>query len=173
MPNTPLPRTTDQPALLFVEPAMPNDSGQAAVLDRSRFCVTRAEDPRDVYLMRNVFPFSVAVLSDTIGGPALQASAEMVRGHWPKARILFSARRRKTSRTTSTTRPLDMPQAAARFWKCWIRSRTIFGARERTLWPSGSTAFAQRRICSKATSLRRALLPKCQRRSRGADHLRG
>ncbi len=68
---------------------MPNDSGQAALLDRSRFCVTRAEDPRDVYLMRNVFPFSVAVLSDTIGGPALQASAEMVRGHWPKARIFI------------------------------------------------------------------------------------
>ena len=86
MPNICVPCTVN-PALLLIEPDMLS-SEQAAQLGKSRFRVTRANNARDVYLMRSVFHFSVAVLSDTLGCHTLRASAQIVRGQWPKARIL-------------------------------------------------------------------------------------
>ena len=80
---------TTNPALLLIEPDTLSYSERAAQLDQAGFHITRADNTRDIYLMRNVFHFSVAILSDTIGCLALRASAQMVRGQWPKARILI------------------------------------------------------------------------------------
>ena len=76
------------PALLLVEPAITVHSERATQLDKSRYRVTKADSPKGICLMKGVFSFSVAVLSDMIGFLALRASAQVVREQWPKARIL-------------------------------------------------------------------------------------
>lgn len=75
-------------SVLLIEPDTLVCSERAAQLERANFCVTKADNPQQIYLMRDVFYFSVAVLNDKIGSLALKASAQMVRGQWPKARIL-------------------------------------------------------------------------------------
>ena len=76
-------------ALLLIEPGTLGQSKRAAELAASHYCVTTADNLKDVYMMKSVFSFSVAVLSDMVGDLALRASAQVVRGQWPKARILI------------------------------------------------------------------------------------
>ena len=89
MSNIYLPSTTAVPSVLLIEAGTMKSSEQAAQLNASRFCVTMAATPGEVYLMRKAFHFTVAVLSDTLGSLVLRASAQLVRGQWPKARILI------------------------------------------------------------------------------------
>ena len=77
------------PALLLIEPEAAGYSERAAQLDCSRYCVTRADNPRDIFLMRSAFVFTVAVLSDMVGSLALRAAAQVVRSQWPRAKILI------------------------------------------------------------------------------------
>ncbi len=84
------PRHTNvNPSLLLIEPDTLGYSERAAQLGKAHFCVTRADGAREVYLMRDTFPFSIAVLSDVVGSPALRAAAQIVRKQWPAARILI------------------------------------------------------------------------------------
>ena len=89
MLNTHLRYSNAKPALLLLEPDAPHCSERAGQLDRSAFCVTRADSLQAVCSMRGVFRFSVAVFSDGVGYPALRASAEIVRAQWPKAQIVL------------------------------------------------------------------------------------
>lgn len=89
MPDINAPSVNTGPALLLIEPEATEYSERAAQLDQSHYRVTRADNPRDIFLMRSVFSFSVAVLSDMVGSLALRASAQVVRGQWPRARILI------------------------------------------------------------------------------------
>ena len=77
------------PSLLLVEPGSAGYSERAAQLKKTYYRLTRADDARDLYGMRGVFTFSVAVLSDLAGRKALRASAVAVRGEWPRARVLL------------------------------------------------------------------------------------
>ena len=83
-----LPCVPVTPALLLIEPAMTVHSERATQLERSCYRVTKADSPKDICLMKGIYSFSVAVLSDMIGFLALRASAQVVREQWPKARIL-------------------------------------------------------------------------------------
>lgn len=76
-------------ALLLIEPNASGCSERATQLSQSHYCVARADNPRDIFLMRSAFSFSVAVLSDLVGCFALRASAQMIRSQWPYARILI------------------------------------------------------------------------------------
>ena len=89
MSNIDLPCVTANPALLLIEPGALEYSERAAQLGKSHHCVTGADNLRDLFLMRGVFQFAVAVLSGLIGPLALLASAQVVRGQWPKARIMI------------------------------------------------------------------------------------
>ncbi len=89
MTSASLPCIPASPALLLIEPTMAGCSERAAQLEKSCYRVTKADNLKDVCLMKGVFSFSVAVLSDMIGFLALRASAQVVRGQWPKARILL------------------------------------------------------------------------------------
>ena len=89
MPNTQLPSTKANPALLLIKPNVPGYTEWAAQLGEAHFCVIRAETLRDVYHLRHIVQLSIAVLSDTVGFPALRASAEVVRSEWPSARIVI------------------------------------------------------------------------------------
>lgn len=89
MPNIHLPCVNTNPSLLLIEPDMPRYMERAAQLKQSHLDVTRADNALDLYLMRDACRFSVAVLSDTMGSLALRATAQIVRGQWPKARILI------------------------------------------------------------------------------------
>ena len=88
MTSVKLPDIPATPALLLVEPAMTVHSERATQLEKSCYRVTKADSPKGICLMKGVFSFSVAVLSDMIGFLALRASAQVVREQWPKARIL-------------------------------------------------------------------------------------
>ena len=89
MPATQLSCSKAKQALLLIESDAVEYSERAAQLCSSHFYVTRADNPRDVYLMWKAFDFSIALLSDAIGQFALRASAQIVRVQWPKARILI------------------------------------------------------------------------------------
>lgn len=89
MPDANTPCAVTDPALLLIEPNASECSERAAQLSQSHYCVARADNPRDIFLMRSAFSFTVAVLSDLVGCFALRASAQIIRGQWPHARILI------------------------------------------------------------------------------------
>ena len=88
MTSVNLPHIPATPALLLIEPATTVHSERATQLEKSCYRVTKANNPKDIYLLKGVFSFSVAVLSDMIGFLELRASAQVVREQWPKSRIL-------------------------------------------------------------------------------------
>ena len=89
MPNTNAPCFDHGQALLLIEPNTTEYSERAQQLDRSKYCVSRADNLHDIFLMRKALFFTVAVLSDMVGSLALRASAQIVRAQWPRARILI------------------------------------------------------------------------------------
>ncbi len=89
MPDTHALCNTSAPSLLLMEPDAPCSSESAAYLGQASFLITRAVHPQDLYLMRGLNHFSIALLSDLVGALALRASAQIVRSQWPKARILI------------------------------------------------------------------------------------
>lgn len=89
MPDLNAPSINIGPALLLIEPEATGHSERAVQLEQSEYRVTRADNPRAIYLMRSDFSFAVAVLSDMVGSHALRAAAQVVRGQWPRAKILI------------------------------------------------------------------------------------
>ena len=92
MPDTTVPDATAPPSILLVEPGTSGYSERAVQLGKSKYSISRAEDAGEIFTMRKAFTFAVAVLSDAVGFFALRASAQLVRAHWPKARIVILGR---------------------------------------------------------------------------------
>jgi hypothetical protein len=88
MSRSTLPCTDGLPILLLVEPNQVQ-SRRAALLSQDRFCVTRTDSALDIFLLKEMVRFSIAVLSDEIGPLFLCSSAENIRWQWPLARIII------------------------------------------------------------------------------------
>lgn len=88
MSSTSLPDSQVLPFLLLVEPQTVY-SIRAVQLGRRGFRVTQTDCARDLFQMRNLLRFAMAVLSDELGATSLRAVAESVRRQWPGARILI------------------------------------------------------------------------------------
>jgi DNA-binding response OmpR family regulator len=78
-----------QAGILLVESDQQLLNSRSLFLTKSDFRVFAAGSAREVYQLRSVPMVSVAVLSDTLGDPALRAAAECVREQWSTARILI------------------------------------------------------------------------------------
>lgn len=74
MPNANTPFAVTDPVLLLVEPNATQCSKRAGQLNHLHYCVARADNPRDIFLMRSASSFMVAVLSDLVGCFALRAT---------------------------------------------------------------------------------------------------
>jgi hypothetical protein len=77
-------------AVLLVEPWASQNADRETQLNEAHFCVTKAANDREIFLMHQAaLPFVFAILSDTLGGVALRNIADTVRQQWPFARILI------------------------------------------------------------------------------------
>lgn len=79
---------TTTPSILLIEPDLVGYSERAAQLQRANFCVTRADNPHGIDVLRGACPFFLAVLDSGVGFLALRALARVVRRQWHRARIL-------------------------------------------------------------------------------------
>jgi hypothetical protein len=75
--------------ILLVEPDLDVLADRTLLFSRSKYTVAPASSYREIFSLRSEIGFGLAVLNDSLGGVALRAAAEFVRGQWPSARILI------------------------------------------------------------------------------------
>ncbi|MBB6143790.1 hypothetical protein HNQ77_001739 [Silvibacterium bohemicum] len=85
-------RTPFQSRLLLVEPEFDLSASRALLLTASSYSVTTVSSHDSVSKLHRDAGFSLAVLNDTLGPPALRSVAICVRRTWPEARILILRR---------------------------------------------------------------------------------
>lgn len=85
-------RTALQPRLLLVEPEFDLPANGALSLAASRYAVTIVSRHSNVFKLHPDAGFSLAVLNDALGLPALRSVARYVRRTWPAAQILMLRR---------------------------------------------------------------------------------
>jgi hypothetical protein len=85
-------RTPLQPRLLLVEPEFDLPANGGLSLAASRCAVTIVSRHSNVFKLHPDAGFSVAVLNDALGLPALRSVATYVRRTWPAAQILMLRR---------------------------------------------------------------------------------
>jgi hypothetical protein len=82
------PQVPFQMVVLLVEPDHDVLENRALLLSRSSYTVAAASGQRTVFDLRWMTGIYLAILSDTLGLPALRSAARYVRALWPSARIL-------------------------------------------------------------------------------------
>jgi hypothetical protein len=83
-----LPVASVRPRVVLVEPATIRSADCPSHLLEECYWVTVVKDVRELFLLRDGWPFTFALLSDHLGPFQLVAAAHSVRRQWPDARIL-------------------------------------------------------------------------------------